>query len=263
MRPCGRSWSTSRASQEDAGLEATDAAYAEAFRAADLDTDALEPAEAAARLRRRPAAVVVELAAYLDHWSDVRRMAKRPATAWRKALEVARAADPDDYRDRLRGLLATADPKASAAQLKSLANEPEAAELPAPTAVLLAGALVERMTGMRPCACFARRWRGTRTMSRVNFAPGWNAAKAYSRAAGGGGALLHRVPGPASRDGARPGPPSRRDGPGRRGCCNLPRPGRASAQFQEPGLFRSMSQGPRRGQRGSRGPGPRCRRGAT
>jgi serine/threonine-protein kinase len=130
-----------RASQQDAGPEATDLAYAEAFRAADLDIDALDAAEAAARLRRRPAPLVVELAAYLDHWGDVRRQAGRPAPKWRKPLEVARAADPDDYRNRLRNLLTTADPKADVAKLKSLATEPGAAELPAPTAVLLAGAL--------------------------------------------------------------------------------------------------------------------------
>jgi tetratricopeptide (TPR) repeat protein len=129
-----------RANQQEAGPEATDAAYAAAFRAAELDLDALEVAEAAARLRRRPAAVVVELAAYLDHWSGVRREA-RPPLAWRKPLELARDADADGYRNRLRDLLAADDLKAQAAQLKALADEPQAGELPAATAVLLAGAL--------------------------------------------------------------------------------------------------------------------------
>ena len=100
-----------RANQQEAGVEATDAAYAVAFRAADLDIDALGVSEAAARLRRRSAAVVVELAAYLDHWSGVRRAARRPTTAWRKPLEVARASDADAYRDRLRTLLAIDRPQ--------------------------------------------------------------------------------------------------------------------------------------------------------
>jgi tetratricopeptide (TPR) repeat protein len=129
-----------RANQQEAGPEATDVAYAAAFRAAELDLEALDVAEAAARLRRRPAAVVVELAAYLDHWSGVRRQA-RPQAAWRKPLDVARAADADDYRNRLRTLLAADDLKAQAAQLKALADEPQAAKLPAATAVLLAAAL--------------------------------------------------------------------------------------------------------------------------
>jgi serine/threonine-protein kinase len=129
-----------RANQQEAGPEATDADYATAFRAAELDLEDLDVAEAAARLQRRPAAVVVELAAYLDHWSAVRRQARPPA-AWRKPLDVARAADRDAYRNRLRALLAAEDLKAQAAQLKALAEEPQAAELPAATAVLLAGAL--------------------------------------------------------------------------------------------------------------------------
>ena len=130
-----------RANQQDAGWEATDAAYAVAFRAADLDVDALSVAEAADQLERRPAAVVVELATYLDHWSQVRRAAWRPAASWRKPLELARAADADDYRHRLRDLLRGQERKARAAQLKALADEPRAAELPAATAVLLSGAL--------------------------------------------------------------------------------------------------------------------------
>jgi serine/threonine-protein kinase len=129
-----------RAGRLDAGAQATDAAYAAAFRAAGLDVDALDPAEAGARLRRRPAAVAVELAAFLDHWSGVRREARRLATSWRP-LAVARAADPDPYRDRLRALLATDDLRAQAAPLRALAEESKAAELPAPTAVLLAGIL--------------------------------------------------------------------------------------------------------------------------
>ena len=47
----------------------TDEAYAAAFREAGLDLDALTVDEAAASLRRRPKAVVVELVAYLDDWS--------------------------------------------------------------------------------------------------------------------------------------------------------------------------------------------------
>ncbi len=130
-----------RANHQDAGLEATDAAYEAAFRDAGLDLDALSVADAAARLRSRPPAVIVELAAFLDHWSGVRRGARKRATSWRKPLELARAADDDDYRDRLRDLLAVDDLKAQAAPLRALAEEPQTDALPAPTAVLLGVAL--------------------------------------------------------------------------------------------------------------------------
>jgi serine/threonine-protein kinase len=125
-----------RANQADVGLEGTDVAYATAFRAAGLDLDALEPAEFARRLRRQPEAVVIELSAFLDDWSYVRRWAGRPVGTWRKPLEAARRTDPEPYRDRLRALLAE-DRKPQAEALKALAAAPEAVDLPAPTAVLL------------------------------------------------------------------------------------------------------------------------------
>ncbi len=133
-----------RANLQDAGLDATDAAYAAAFRDAGLDIDALTVAEAADRLGRRPAAVVVELAAYLDDWSGVRSAAGRPRALSRKPLEVARAADRDDYRGRLRSLVVGDDRKALAARFRALADEPRAAELPAATAWLL-GRSLERV----------------------------------------------------------------------------------------------------------------------
>jgi serine/threonine-protein kinase len=130
-----------RANEQEGGPEALDASYAAAFRAAELDLDVLGVAEATARLRRRPEATVIELVAYLDHWSGARRLARLPAVAWRKPLDVAQAADADDYRNRLRALLAADDLKAQAAKLKALADEPRAGELPAGTAVLLAWGL--------------------------------------------------------------------------------------------------------------------------
>ncbi len=95
-----------RANQQELGDEGTDAAYAAAFAAAGLDSDAVEPAELARRLGRRPEAVVVELSAFLDDWASAHRLARRPAAAWRRPLEAARLADPDPYRVRLRTLLA-------------------------------------------------------------------------------------------------------------------------------------------------------------
>jgi serine/threonine-protein kinase len=126
-----------RANQQDAGVEGTDAAYAAAFTAADLDLEALEPAEFARRLRRQGEPAAIELSAFLDDWSDVRRQARRPVAAWRRPLEAARRADPEPYRDRLRAILLAEDRKSQVEALKALAAAPEAAELPAPTAVLL------------------------------------------------------------------------------------------------------------------------------
>ena len=62
----------------------TDMAYAEAFRRAGIDLDILTPAEAAARLRARPAAVVLQVLPYLDSWSLVRRNDEQPAERWQR-----------------------------------------------------------------------------------------------------------------------------------------------------------------------------------
>ena len=80
----------------------TDTAYAEAFRRAGIDLDLLTSAEAAARLRARPAVVVLRVLPYLDSWSLARRNDEQPAERWRRPLAVARAADSDAYRNRLR-----------------------------------------------------------------------------------------------------------------------------------------------------------------
>ena len=80
----------------------TDAAYAGAFRRAGIDLDRLSPAEAATRLRAWPAGVVLQVLPYLDSWSLVRRNDEQPAERWQRPLAVARAADTDEYRNRLR-----------------------------------------------------------------------------------------------------------------------------------------------------------------
>jgi tetratricopeptide (TPR) repeat protein len=133
-----------RANKDDVGAEGTDAAYATAFRLAEMDVDALEPAELARRLLlRRREAVVIELSAFLDDWSAVRRETSRPVTAWRKPMEAARLVDRDPYRDRLRKALLAEDRKPQTEALEALAAAPEASELPAPTAVLLGNTLAD------------------------------------------------------------------------------------------------------------------------
>jgi tetratricopeptide (TPR) repeat protein len=131
-----------RASERDLGDGGTDAAYADAFQAAGLDLDALGAAEFARRLRLQSVGFRVEVSAHLDEWSGVRRSAHRPVAAWRLPIEAARLADPDPYRDRLR-VLRLAEKRESAAEaLTALVEGHEAADLPAPTSVLLARMLL-------------------------------------------------------------------------------------------------------------------------
>jgi serine/threonine-protein kinase len=77
-----------RAGQQDLGLAGADEAYARAFREADLDLDALTPAEAGARLKGRPASIVVAAPRRwtTGRWSGLRRspMTRGGAARWRR-----------------------------------------------------------------------------------------------------------------------------------------------------------------------------------
>jgi serine/threonine protein kinase/Flp pilus assembly protein TadD len=85
-----------------------DRLYGMAFREADLDVEGLPPAEAGALIHE--STVAVELAAALDHWAVVRRLIKGPEdTSWKHLLCVARAADPNAGRNRLRDALERAN----------------------------------------------------------------------------------------------------------------------------------------------------------
>ncbi len=119
-----------------------DMAYAEAFRRAGIDLDVLAPAEAAARLRARPA-VVLQVLPYLDSWSLVRRDDEQPAVQWQRPLVVARAADSDAYRNRLRALVERPDIRKQGAALRALSQDRQVVELPPASILQLAIALRE------------------------------------------------------------------------------------------------------------------------
>jgi serine/threonine protein kinase len=72
--------------------------YREAFADYGLRHDSTDPAEAA-RLRSRPA-VRAQAVAALDHWLDLARRMKAPEADWLE--QVLTAADPDDWRQRVR-----------------------------------------------------------------------------------------------------------------------------------------------------------------
>ena len=105
-------------------------AYAAAFREYGIDVEALSTAEAARRIRA--AAIRQRLAVALDDWYLV-----DPRAVGGRLLEVARAADADPLRDRVRVAVAREDRKA----LKELAGDAEADALPSPTLLLLADVL--------------------------------------------------------------------------------------------------------------------------
>lgn len=76
-----------------------DREMAAAFRGHGLDLDQLDPQEAGARLARLP--LTPALAAAIDDWCRARRTDLDLPT-WRRLADVARAADPDPWRNALR-----------------------------------------------------------------------------------------------------------------------------------------------------------------
>ncbi len=119
-----------------------EAEWAAAFRAYGVDVDALDPSMAAARLAASP--VAAELAGGLDQWIFVRRTQRPPDPAVRTpALEIAKKADPDPWRNRLRDTLNEQRPAGVAPRtaLEQLAASADADSLPEASVTRLAFAL--------------------------------------------------------------------------------------------------------------------------
>jgi len=88
-------------------IEAGAMVYANAFREYGLDVDGPDPHVVAEQLRARP--IHRQLVAALDDWASILKALK--AEGWRQRLAVARAADEDPWRNRLRDGLEGNDPK--------------------------------------------------------------------------------------------------------------------------------------------------------
>src|SRR5260370_156372 len=89
---------SSRPHQEESDRHEQDAEYARAFQDCGIDWAELTTLEAAERIRAK--SIRIQLTRALDVWSGMRRRAgnKNPPH-WKRLLEVAKAADPDEWRD--------------------------------------------------------------------------------------------------------------------------------------------------------------------
>ncbi len=105
--------------------------YTAAFRRYGIDVLAIDPATAGALIRAR--SIRRELAGALDHWVDLRQRNLKSDTSWKRLIAVARAADPDEWRTRLRDALERRDK----VTLNHLAETAPIDELPVATLELL------------------------------------------------------------------------------------------------------------------------------
>jgi tetratricopeptide (TPR) repeat protein len=118
--------------------EEMNADYAQAFQDYGIDLAALPVDEAAKRIRTRP--IRVELVRGLDIWAGMyRRAGLQGQPDWTRLLKVARAADPDRWRNQLRDALERRDRKA----VEDLADSAPIRELPAASLHLLGSTLNE------------------------------------------------------------------------------------------------------------------------
>jgi tetratricopeptide (TPR) repeat protein len=122
-------------------LEETLPKYRQAFAAYGLRPGALAPPDAAAMIRRRPAALQASLVAALDHWLLLARYQKAPEADWLE--RVLAAADTDHWRQDVRAARARNDRQA----LEKLARAVEVAAQPPEALVVLEHSLTKRGAG--------------------------------------------------------------------------------------------------------------------
>ena len=127
---------------EDPDGSRTDAAYADAFHEGGIDIGALPADQLGAKIRARPEAVRIAQAAALDDWAAVRRSARGDEAGARWILNVARSADPDPWRNRLRVVLETSSSPESLRRLRDLAKSARMEELPTVSVDLLGRSLL-------------------------------------------------------------------------------------------------------------------------
>jgi len=110
------------AEADDRDGSSTDAAYADAFRESGVDLAALSAEEAAKRMRSRPPAVATALASAVDDWTAIRRDRRKDRAGAASLAAIVRAADADDWRNRLRRALDQPDAAARRTALQDLAG---------------------------------------------------------------------------------------------------------------------------------------------
>jgi len=128
-----------------------DESYRQTFQSAGLEIDTVSVEEAAEHIRK--STIAVELAAILDQWSMVRRNARAKGdTSWTQLLHVARLADSDPERTKLRVALQGRDLQA----LQAAAASEEVFRLPVATLCVLGYALVGDKENLGQAEAFLR-----------------------------------------------------------------------------------------------------------
>ena len=135
---------------------ATESNYADAFLEAGLDVDALSPIEVGTKIRSRPSTLRVAIGAALDDWAAVRRVLRGDRVGAQRLTEIARLADPDPWRNRLREVLQFSSNPERLSKLQDLAKSAKIDELPPVSLGLIGGALLQVGDAPGRKSCSAR-----------------------------------------------------------------------------------------------------------
>ena len=118
------------------------AEFGDAFLEAGIDLESLPPAESGAMIRARPSVARISLASAIDYWAAIRHGLQHNRAGALRLTEVARMADPDPWRNRLRDLFEASERQDQAIRLKELATSARIEELPAVSIYLLGATLL-------------------------------------------------------------------------------------------------------------------------
>jgi tetratricopeptide (TPR) repeat protein len=140
------------AAERDGGFDRLegDRSYAQAFREYGIDVAKLGVGEAAEGLLKN--SISVQLAAGLDDWAMARKGERKTDHTWKDILAIARAADPDSWRNRLRDALQREDRK----MLLALASSKDATRQPSNTLEHLGWALLHADAPMDAVTLFEK-----------------------------------------------------------------------------------------------------------
>jgi eukaryotic-like serine/threonine-protein kinase len=130
-----------RGNTVDETPDQSDARYVEAFRARGIDPDRTSTADAGRGIASRPPRMALALAAALDSWAAGRR-GQGDRTGAERIAAVARQADPDPWRNRLRAAEAEPDLTVRRGALRRLARE-ATDNMPAVSVTLLGALLLD------------------------------------------------------------------------------------------------------------------------
>jgi tetratricopeptide (TPR) repeat protein len=143
-----------------------DTSYAEAFREYGIDVEAIEPAEAAQRVRAR--SIRLQLAVALDDWASRRRGVRGAGDVSSKRLLAVARADPDEWRNRLRDALENDDSET----IHKLSASARVSDLPVQTLSLM-GRNLDEQHGR---SLLLRAQREHPDNFHINFQLAWNSA---------------------------------------------------------------------------------------